>query len=106
MAGLQVVQKGGDADLLIVLEIHIAVDGIVDYRQKGIGIHPVHLTRLADGLVAKSQMNAKGAQCLQHTVIIFDQRNHHVAGFIHLLILHCLLLSVLKNGAKLVIFLK
>ena len=61
MAGFQIVQEGWHADLLVVLEIGMIVDGEVNHRQKGVGIDSIQSAGLADGHVAKSEIDAKGA---------------------------------------------
>ena len=61
VAGFQVMEQGGDADLRVVLKVAIPINSEVDDRQKGIGIHSVHLAGLMDGLVAKAETDAKRA---------------------------------------------
>ena len=88
VAGLQVVQQGGDAELLVGLELTVVVGREVDHRQEGIGIYIVVLTRLHDRLIAKTKADAETAQHLQQVVIVADERDHLVVRLIHLLILH------------------
>ena len=88
MAGLQIVQEGGDGQHLVGPELTIAVDVVVDHCQEGIGIYAVVLTCFHDGLVAEAQTDAETAQHLQQVVIIANQRDHLVVCLIHLLIFH------------------
>ena len=62
MAGLQVMQQGRYGKHLVGLEFTIAVDGIVDDGQEGIGIHLIILTSLLYGLVTEAQTDAKATQ--------------------------------------------
>ena len=88
MAGLQIVKQRGHIDLVVNLEGRIAVDGEIDHGQKGVGVYTVEAARLVDGLVAKAHINAKRAQGLQHTVVVFNQCHHLVGGLVHLQVLH------------------
>ena len=97
MAGLQVVQQRRHADALVIIIIGEVVDGEVDHRQESIGVYPVHLTGLSHRLVAKPQVDAKAAKCLQHTIIILDERDHLVLWLIHLQVLHCSLYTLLNE---------
>ena len=61
VAGFQVVQQRGDADLLVVLKVTIPINSEIDYRQKCVGIHMIHFACLADSLVAKAERDTKRA---------------------------------------------
>ena len=88
MAGLEIMQQRGHTNLLVLIEVTIPIYGEVDYRQKCISIHPIHLTRLTNGLIAKAEVDAKRPQSLQHTIVVLNQRYHLIAGFIHLQVFH------------------
>ena len=55
-------QQGRYGKHLVGLEFTIAVDGIVDDGQEGIGIHLIILTSLLYGLVTEAQADAKATQ--------------------------------------------
>ena len=100
MARLQVVQQGGNADLLVVLKVREIVDGEIHHRQKRVAVHTVQLTCLGHRLVAKAKTDAEAAQGLQHRIIILDERNHLILRLIHLQILHNLLLILCQTACK------
>ena len=104
MTGLQIVQQGRHADLLVILIVGEVVDGKVNHSQKRIGIHPIHLARLSHRLVAKAQIDAKAAQRLQYAVIVLDKRYHLILRFIHLQILHHSIPYYIIDCAKVSIF--
>ena len=84
VAGLEVVEEGRHADLLVVLEVGVVVDGEVDDREEGVGVHSVEAAGLADGQVAEAEVDAKGAQCLEDAVVVLDEGDHLVARLVHL----------------------
>ena len=88
MTRLQIVHQGLNTDLLVGLKLAITVDGIVNHRQKSIGIYIIILTSLLHRLVAKAQTDTEAAKRLQQVIIIADQGNHLVIRLIHLLIFH------------------
>ena len=101
VAGLEVVEEGGDADAVVVLEVGLVVDGEVDDGQEGVGVYVVHLAGLADGLVAEAEVDAEGAQGLQYAVVVLDEGDHLVTGFVHLEVLHdCERVSGLRCGRR------
>ena len=59
MAGLQIVQQRGYADVLVILIIGEVVDGEVDHSQKRVCVDIVHVARLAYGLVTKAKVNTE-----------------------------------------------
>ena len=61
MTGLQIVQQGRDADLLVILITGEVVDGEIDDGKKSIGVHVVELTGLLHRSVTETQVDAKGA---------------------------------------------
>ena len=54
MAGLEIAQQGGHGEPGGLLQVHIAVEGEVDHRQEGEGVHLVRLAHLIDRFVAKA----------------------------------------------------
>ena len=96
MAGFQVVKQCGNRQLLVGLEVTVAVNRIVDDSQEGIGVNIIIFTRLLHRLVAKTKVDAKTAKHLQQVIIIADQGDHLIIRLIHLLILHrCMYLLVI-----------
>lgn len=82
----------------------IPVDGEVDHREEGVGVHVLVFTHLAHRLVAKAQADAEAAQRLQDVIVVADDADELVVGFVHLLIFHLLHLKLYNTFAKLNIF--
>ena len=88
MRGLQIMQKSGNRDAVIIVHYLIAIDREIHYQQKSKGVNPLVVTNFADGLITESKVNTETTQTLQEIIIVGNKTNHLIVGLVHLLILH------------------
>lgn len=70
----------------------VAIDGVVYYGKKRVGVNTIVLTRLVHCLVAEAKCYAEATERLQHIVVVAYERYHLVVRLVNLMILHCLTL--------------
>ena len=92
MAGAEILHQRGDGKAVDVSLVAIAVDGEVDDGKEGVGVNVLVFAHLFDGLVAKSQIDAKRAKALKDIVVVAYDGYQLVVGLIHFLIFHTNLL--------------
>ena len=73
VAGLQIVQQGGHADLFVVVKLAITVHGVVHHCQECVGVHIIVLAGFAYRFISKTKVYAKASKGLQQIVVIADQ---------------------------------
>ena len=81
-------QQRGHRDTPVLIALSITVDREIHYSKEGIGVHVLVLTYLLHRFVSKAQVNAKASQTLKDVVIVGDECNHLIVGFVHFLITH------------------
>ena len=80
--GAQVVEERFHGDAVVCGLGRISVDEEVDHGEEGVAIDALFGADLAHCLVAKAQSYAKGAESLQHAVVVADEVDHLVVGLV------------------------
>ena len=81
-------QQRGHRDTPVLIALSITVDREIHYSKECVGVHVLVLTHLLHRFVSKAQVNAKASQTLKDVVIVGDECNHLIVGFVHFLITH------------------